>query len=311
MSSNDASAANSLRVIVGPTAAGKSALAVRLAERYGASIINADSRQIYRGFDVGTGKPSADERSRAPHFGLDVAGATERWSAMRFAESAAEWIREIQDTGRTPLVAGGTGFWISALIAPLAPVPDLDPERRDALDAELALRSREELRAWCASLDPEIARRGPAQWRRAIQVALLTGRRLTDWHRADPTTPPRSVRYLLVDPGPALDARIAARVDAMLTAGWMDEVRALAAAVPHTAIAWKACGYERLRAAVESGFTDTEAPTDVIRETRQYARRQRTWFRRQLKHGPVTRLDPLLAGAWQRACAWWEGEDDA
>ena len=302
-------AANSLRVVVGPTAAGKSALALTLAASYHGAIVGADSRQIYRGFDIGTAKPAACVREQVPHYGLDVAAPTERWSAARFAIAAAEWIRRAESERLIPVVVGGTGFWVSALVAPLAPVPALDPARRDALDAELSTRTDAELRAWCAALDPAIDAKGPAQWRRAIQVALLTGRRLSDWHRESPAVAPRRVRYLLVDPGPALDERIVRRVDEMFEAGWLDEVGALSKSVPHAAIAWKACGYERLREALESGAPLAQVREDVITETRQYARRQRTWFRRQLKHGPVTPLDPGLEDATQRARAWWEGGD--
>lgn len=311
MSSNDASGASSLRVIVGPTAAGKTALALALAAERNAAIISADSRLVYRGFDIGTAKPSPDERARAPHYGIDVAAPSERWSAARFAAAAAEWIAAAVRDGKTPVVVGGTGFWVSALVAPLAPVPSLDPDRRAVLEASLAALTNAELRAWCAALDPVVAARGPAQWRRAIEVAVLTGRRLSEWHGDAPASDVRAVRYLVVDPGTALDARIVARVHAMFAAGWAGEVRALAETVPAGAVAWKACGYELLRHAIASGEPDATVMTNVARETRQYARRQRTWFRRQLLHGPVTRLDPQAPDAWARALAWWDGDDDA
>jgi tRNA dimethylallyltransferase len=311
MSSNDASAANRLRVIVGPTAAGKTALALALAAERGAAIISADSRQIYRGFDIGTAKPSPAERHRVLHCGIDVAAPTERWSAARFASAGGEWVDAVHAKGETPVVVGGTGFWISALVAPLAPVPDLDPDRRVVVEQEMAAMSNDELRAWCAALDPVVATRGPAQWRRAIEVALLTGRRLSDWHGDTPASAPRAVRYLLVDPGDAIETHIVTRVAAMFDAGWVDEVRALVEAVPKDAVAWKACGYELLRDAIVSGGPHDQLAADVARETRQYARRQRTWFRRQLLHGPVTRLDPQAPNARARAFAWWDGDDDA
>jgi tRNA dimethylallyltransferase len=323
MSSNVALAGSSLRVIVGPTAAGKSALALALAERFGATIISADSRQIYTGFDIGTAKPSLRELARVPHEGIDVALPSERWSAARYADAAATWIDTATALGRVPVVAGGTGFWIGALVAPLAPMPELDAARRADLDVVLRGMSGEALKAWCARLDPAIAVRGHAQWRRAIEMALLSGRRLSEWQRAAPEHNPRAVRYLLVDPGTSLDARISARVDAMFAAGWIDEVRALSAVVAPEAVAWKACGYERVRASLTleaSGGSGVSVKDDapalglaamadaVRRETRQYARRQRTWFRRQLLHGPVTPLDPGAPDAWAQACAWWERE---
>lgn len=311
MSSSDASAANKLRVIVGPTAAGKSAIALALAAERGAAIISADSRQIYCGFDIGTAKPSPEECARITHFGIDVAEPTERWSAAQFASAGARWIDATRQMDETPVVVGGTGFWISALVAPLAAVPALDPHRRLVIEEEMAALSNDELRAWCAALDPVVASRGPAQWRRAIEVALLTGRRLSDWHGDTPASPPRAVRYLLVDPGDALEAHIVARVAAMFDAGWVDEVRELVTHVPGNAVAWKACGYELLRDAIAGGGPDDQTAASIARETRQYARRQRTWFRRQLLHGPVTRLDPQAPNARARAFAWWDGDDDA
>jgi tRNA dimethylallyltransferase len=309
MSLSDASDEGSLRVIAGPTGAGKSAMAMLLASEFGGGIISADSRQVYRGFDIGTGTPTLEERERVPHWGISVADPAERWSAARFAAAADSWIADCTARCLVPVVVGGTGLWIAALVKPLAPVPELDPDARAALEAELAARSHEELKRWCAQLDPGLVRLGPVQWRRAIEVALLTGRRLSDWQRdASAQSPPRPVRYLVLDPGAALDGRIAARVDAMFAAGWVAEVRRLMSAVPPGASAWRACGYVRLRDAVASGLDPASVRDAIVRETRQYARRQRTWLRRQLAHGPVTRLDPLEAGAVDRARAWWNGD---
>src|SRR5690606_7335606 len=139
MSLSDDSAGSDevLRVICGPTAAGKSAIALRLAMRFGAAIVSADSRQLHRGFDVGTAKPSPEEQAAVPHFGLDVACPSERWSAARWAREADSWIRGAKAGGRTPLVVGGTGFYMAALARPLDSAPELDPERRAALGAIL------------------------------------------------------------------------------------------------------------------------------------------------------------------------------
>lgn len=306
---SDASAAEPLRIIVGPTAAGKSALAMSLAQRFGGTIISADSRQIYRGFDIGTGKPTRAERDAVPHEGIDVAAPRERWSAAMFAAAANRWIARTIATKRTPVIVGGTGFWIRALVAPLAPVPDLDPARRERIRAYMETLSREQLHAFCLALDPPIAQLGPAQWRRAIEVALLTGRRLSDWHAATPHAASLAPRFLLVDPGPPLRDMIATRVDAMLASGWADEVRSLRTTVPRDAIAWKACGYERIRDAVRDGVPVASVRDDIVAETRRYARRQRTWFRSQLTHGPVTTLDPLAPDALEQAARWWTGDD--
>jgi tRNA dimethylallyltransferase len=310
MNSSDDSGASGdpLRIIVGATGVGKSGVALTLAQEFGASIISADSRQIYRGFDIGTAKPTAADRRLVPHMGIDVADPTDRWSAARFSDAAAGWIREAERAARPAVVVGGTGFWISALVSPLASVPDLDEPARTALQSDLSDRSIDDLRRWCRELDPDIAHLGPVQLKRAIEVALLTGRRLTEWHRDQPPSSPRPVRYLLLDSGKAIEGRIAGRIDEMFARGWMEEVRTLRVTTPEDAIAWKACGYERIRDAMTRGLTAQDVRDEVVLETRQYARRQRTWFRRQLKHGPVTIIDPMQPDAASLARDWWNGD---
>lgn len=300
----------SLRVICGPTAAGKSTLALALAERVGAVIISADSRQIYRGFDIGTAKPSADERRRVPHAGIDVAEPTERYSASAWATAATTWIADTRRVGRVPLIVGGTGFYLRALFSPLFAEPVLDPARRPAMQRQLASLSTDELRRWCATIDPARARLGRAQLLRALEIALLTGRRLSDLHASAAVAAAFRARYLVVDPGPALAQRIADRVDAMLAAGWRDEVAALAADVPGDAPAWNATGYEAIRAQVEGRLDPSAARERVIIETRQYAKRQRTWFRHQLPSSGVTRVDPAHPRCLETVAEWW-GEEVA
>ncbi len=293
-------------VICGPTASGKSALAMRLADEAPVTIISADSRQLYQGFDIGTAKPTPQEQARVPHVGIDVAAPTERWSAWRWAVMARSAIREARAAGRVPVVVGGTGFYIRALVAPLASVPTLDAPRQAALSTWLDTLPHEELRRWCTVLDPERAARGPVQWRRAIEVALLTGTPLSTWHRRDAgDTAPLAVHYLVVDPGPSLAHRIEARVHAMLDAGWVLEVANLLARIPPTAPAWQSTGYDAVRAHVEGHVSLADATSRVIVDTRQYAKRQRTWFRHQLQEGAVTRLSPIDPDAIERVLAWW------
>ncbi|MGH7714327.1 MAG: tRNA (adenosine(37)-N6)-dimethylallyltransferase MiaA [Gemmatimonadaceae bacterium] len=295
-----------LRIIVGPTAAGKSALALALAHSVGATIISADSRQIYRGFDIGTAKPSPNEQQQVPHVGIDVVASHERYSAAQFAALARTAIDEGTRQGREVVVVGGTGFYIRALVDPLFPEPELDPARRDELALYLGTLSTETLRAWCVAIDPPRAALGRAQLLRAIEVGLLTGRRLSELFRAPSDARRITPRYLLVDPGAALHDAIERRVDDMLRRGWVDEVRRLAASAPATAPAWKATGYATLRRYVE-GRQDSDlamARADVITATRQYAKRQRTWFRHQL-HGDMQTLDPNDSTAFDRALAWW------
>jgi len=299
----------SLRVICGPTAGGKSAFVLALAESIPLAVISADSRQVYRGFDIGTAKPTPGERARVPHYGIDVAAPTERYSAAAWAEGAAAWIAEARAMGRSPAIVGGTGFYIRALASPLFREPPLDPMRRAELAAELAPLDLAELRRRVARVDPPRARLGRAQLLRALEVATLTGRPLSEWHAERAGAAPRAARYLVIDPGPPLAARIAARVQRMLAAGWEHEVERLAAAVPAEAPAWNATGYATVRDLVRGKIGRATAVEKVTIATRQYAKRQRTWFRHQLAGARVTRLDPEREDALERARAWWEGDD--
>lgn len=304
------------RCLVGPTAAGKSALALQLAERRGLAIVSADSRQVYQEFDIGTAKPSRDEQRRVPHYGLDVVPPTERYSAHRWAASAQRWLDEAERRGTPPIIVGGTGLYVRALVEPLDPVPELDPDRRAVLGAWLQALSADELARWCGVLDPARASLGRTQHLRAVETALLAGQRLSGaFGGRDATThhPPVDVRYLVVDPGPVLAGRIEQRVYAMLEAGFREEVDRLRRGVPADAPAWKASGYGVLRASREGLVTESEAIERVTIETRQYAKRQRTWFRHQLPATQVTRIDPGHPDALQQALDWWDasGQEEA
>ncbi|WP_396213142.1 tRNA (adenosine(37)-N6)-dimethylallyltransferase MiaA [Gemmatimonas sp.] len=291
--------------IVGATAAGKSALAMQLAEARGLSIVSADSRQVYRGFDIGTAKPSHEDRRCVPHYGLDVVDPEERYSAHRWALEATRWCDEARSADRSPLVVGGTGLYVRALVQPLDAVPELDADRRAALEPWLASQSLHELQRWCARLDPVRAHLGRTQLQRAIETALLDGTRLGD-HLARPQTTARPVRYLVVDPGPALALRIADRVQAMLAAGFVEEIERLRTHIPADAPAWNASGYGVLRQYVEGTLPRSAAIERVIIETRQYAKRQRTWFRHQLPTEAVTLVNPLEEDARDITLAWWD-----
>ena len=297
-------AASRVRVICGPTAAGKSAIAAALALEYGAAIISADSRQIYRGFDIGTAKPEPSERKAIEHIGIDIADPVERFSASRWATMAMEWI--VKHPAVIPLVTGGTGFYIRALFDPLFVAPEIDEHRRRELEDFLNPLSLVELRRWCGAIDPERAHLGRRQLVRAIEVAVLTGNRISTLHSTSRTSTTLVPAYLLVDPGSSLAARIEARVDRMIDAGWLGEVRALDASVPENAPAWKASGYGVMRS-VARGEVDLSAARErIIIETRQYAKRQRTWFRHQLGDAHVTRLDPDEPDAQSLAQRWWK-----
>ena len=240
-----------------------------------------------------------------PHEGIDVADADERWSAVRWAEQAAASITAAISRRQPVLVVGGTGLWLRALLQPLAAVPAMDPERRLALQSTLADLDTPTLRRWVETLDPLRAAFGRAQLLRAAEVALLTGTRLSDHHAAGAVRPRRAARWVIVDPADELQARLAVRLDLMLAAGWADEVRALAAAVPADAPAWNSCGYREIRDWVEGRVSEAAARHAILIGTRQYAKRQRTWFRSQLvNESHVLRLDPRTVDALERADRW-------
>jgi tRNA dimethylallyltransferase len=293
-------------VIVGPTAAGKSALAMHVAEATGALLISADSRQVYRGFDIGTAKPSPDDQRRVAHEGLDVADATDRWHAARWAEAARGWISRARAAGRPVLIVGGTGLWVRALAEPLFNEPSLDPDARAALAAELAPLETEVLRERVRALDPARAHLGRAQLLRAIEVATLSGVPQSVLMAEPPAAPAVPLQYLVVDPGPVLRDRIATRTAAMLQTGWVDEVRALRDRVPPDAPAWHATGYDLVAEVVAGTRTIDAAREAIVIATRQYAKRQRTWNRHQLPADRVHLLSPDQSDARARALAWFQ-----
>jgi tRNA dimethylallyltransferase len=237
--------------------------------------------------------------------GVDVADPSERWSAARFATDASAAIART-GAART-LVVGGTGFYLRALTAPLDAAPALDAARRGELATELSHVPTGELRRWVRALDAPRARLGRAQLLRATEVALLTGRRLSDVHRGGARAIGFRARWLLVDPGAALRGQIEGRLDAMLAGAWQDEVRALDRTVDPGAPAWQACGYESVRQLVRGALEPTPVREAILIATRQYAKRQRTWFRHQLRDERVTRVDPHDPSCNEIVEQWWSG----
>jgi tRNA dimethylallyltransferase len=299
-----------LRVICGPTAAGKSAIALALCETYNAAIVSADSRQVYCGFDIGTAKPTRDECARVTHYGIDVVEPEDRYSAARWAADADEWIECAAEIEKDAVIVGGTGLYIRALVEPLFSAPEQDPAQREKLESELGERSVDELRRWCEELDPARAHLGRTQLLRAIETALLSGSRISDLHSrhksAQAETEAVTAAYLVVDAESGLASRIENRVDKMIETGWADEVRELMRTVSPDAPAWKASGYATMRSHVEGALDLSSATERVIIETRQYAKRQRTWFRHQLPAAAVTRVNPDDTHALTVAREWWE-----
>lgn len=300
-----------MRIICGPTAAGKSAIALELAETFGAAIVSADSRAIYCGFDIGTAKPTREECARVTHYGIDVAEPDERFSAARWAVEAEEWIESAGEIEKEPVIVGGTGLYIKALVEPLFSAPKLDSVRRSELEREVESKSIAELRRWCTELDPTRAHLGRTQLVRAIETAVLGGKRISDLHslhnaEREASRPTASATYLVVDPGGSLSARIEERVERMLENGWIHEVEGLARKIPPEAPAWKASGYSVMREHVEGNLDLSSAKERVIIETRQYAKRQRTWLRHQLPPAAVTHVNPEDSQARAVAREWWE-----
>jgi tRNA dimethylallyltransferase len=284
---------------------------MELARTYGAAIVSADSRQIYRGFDIGTAKPTQDDRASVRHFGIDIADPAERYSAARWASDAREWMAAARQRRMQALLVGGTGLYLKALVSPLFPAPPLDAGRRAKLERELESLSLEELRRWCRELDPARAHHGRTQLTRAIETVLLAGSRVSDLHaahnsRAQVKKDVLAASYLVVDPGTVLASRIEARVDSMIESGWPEEILGLSRITSSDAPAWKASGYGAMRSHVQGALDLSSARERVIIETRQYAKRQRTWFRHQLPAAAVTHVNPDDSRALTIARDWWE-----
>ncbi len=274
--------------IVGPTAAGKSALALELAAALGGEIVNGDALQVYRGFDIGTAKPGAEERARVRHHLIDLLEPHERYSAGEFARRARTAIAEILARGRMPIVVGGSGLYFRALFQGLSPVPPGDPAVREALRCRLEQEGLEPLQKELASLDPATATRlaGTDTQRtlRALEVALTSGRPLSSWITQQPfgEQPFSALRIGLTVPRAILYDRIEGRVYSMMESGWLQEVRSLiASGLSPELPAFQAIGYRQLSRHLLEGWSLDLALDEIVRATRRFAKRQGTWFRKE------------------------------
>jgi tRNA dimethylallyltransferase len=276
-----------LLVIVGPTGVGKTATAVRLAARIPMEAVNADSRQVYRGMDIGTGKPTAEECRALRHHLLDVVRPDEPYHAQRFRTEALAAIADIRARGRLPVVVGGTGLYVRALLKGLHAAPPADPALREALEALAAAAGTPALHARLRDADAAAAARLHPNDRvrliRALEIAQQREpseqARSTDWATAAP--PFKLLMVGLRQARAALDGRLADRVRAMVAGGMMDEVRRLREAGYGTTLpAMGGIGYRQLAAVLEGALAEAEAIRLMIRDTRRYAKRQMTWFAR-------------------------------
>jgi tRNA dimethylallyltransferase len=280
-------------LIAGPTASGKSAHALQLAERTGGEIVNADSMQIYAGLRVLTAGPSPEETARAPHHLFEVADAADGWSVGRWLQAATQAIAGIEARGNPVIVVGGTGLYFRALTHGLADVPPVPETQREISGLLYAARGEAEFREILRPLDPEAESRIEAGDRqrlvRAHAVAVATGKSLTSWQTdTKPVLKPGTWQGRILDPPRAeLYARCDARLSVMVEQGALDEVRAMAARGLDASLpALKAVGYREFAAHLRGETTLQQALDAARQETRRYAKRQLTWFRNQTPDWP-------------------------
>ncbi len=288
--------------IVGATATGKSRLALELAERLGAEIVSADALQAYRGLDIGTAKPSAADRARAPHHLLDILEPTETYSAGEFARRARRAIREIEARGRPAIVAGGSGLYLRALFSGISALPRIDPGVRRELRRRHRAEGLETLRRELAAADPAIeSRLAPGDTQRvlrALEVVRGTGTPLSEWLEKSPRGEPgvEALTIGLTVPRAILYDRAAVRVGRMIEAGWVQEVaQLLGRGVDPAAPAFQAIGYRQIARHVMGKGSLEEALHETVRATRRYAKRQETWFSKEPGVHWIQARDPDVA----------------
>jgi len=277
-------------LIAGPTASGKSALALALADEFGGTIINADSMQVYRDLRIITARPMAADEARIAHLLYGHVDAAENYSVGRWCVDAAAALAEVERSGRVPILVGGTGLYFKALTQGLAAVPPIPPTVRASVRERLAAEGVAALHAELAARDPATAQRlmptDRSRITRALEVVLATGRSLTDWHREGmrpALAPDLAVRLFLEVERAELHRRIDARFDAMLASGALDEVRALdRRGLDPTLPAMKAHGVPWLICHLRGEIALEAAAEQAKRDTRRYTKRQATWFRHQL-----------------------------
>jgi tRNA dimethylallyltransferase len=279
-----------LLAVLGPTAVGKSALALELAERADAEILSLDSMLVYRGLDVGTAKPTAAERARVPHHLLDLVDPPERFDVLRYLDDARRAVADVLARGRRPLFVGGTAFYYRALVHGLFEGPPVDPELRARFEARADAEGLAALHDELRRVDPDSAARIHPNDRkrvvRALEVFEQVGEPLSarqrEWGWGDDRPPPGRARRVVALRRPAeeLEERIRARTEEMLAAGWIDEVRAVQGGPGFGPTSIQALGYREVLAHLAGELDQDELRERIALRTRQFARRQRTWLRR-------------------------------
>jgi tRNA dimethylallyltransferase len=275
-----------LIVIAGPTGAGKSDLAVRLAEAIGGELVNYDSVQIYRGFDIGSAKPSPETRQRVPHHLFDIVDAEEEFNAADYARVARGVCAGIAERGKRPILVGGTHFYLRALLSGLPEMPGRDEALRARLNrlAETP-RGRERLHRWLSAIDPESGRKiAPAdrhRVERGLEVWLTSGRPISSWERpiSDPRSELPAIKIALTLERARLLERLDLRTGEMYRRGLVDETRGLLRRHPPTARPFGTIGYKEAAGVIDGSLTTAGAIAETRRRTRAYSKRQMTWLR--------------------------------
>ncbi len=292
-------------VICGATATGKSDIAIEVAQEIGAEVINADSMQLYRGMDIGTAKLTVEERKGIPHHLLDILDVSEDSTVAWYQEQARAAITEIHSRGKDAVIVGGTGLYIKAILDDLN-FPDTDPEVRAKLEAELAEFGAAALFTRLEELDPAAAlaidRANTRRVIRALEVIEITGLPFTaNLPREDSSRYPDALQFGLVMDREHLRERIDQRVDRMWDAGFVDEVdRLIIQGIGNGSTAQRALGYAQIIAMRSGTMTEEEAKEDTKRASRQYARRQETWFSRDARIQWVAQHQPRLETILQK-----------
>lgn len=304
-----------LLVITGPTASGKTFAAVELASRLGGELVGADSVQVYRGFDIGSSKPTAQELAGVPHHLLDVCEPTEELDAAGFARLADRAIADVRARGKLPIVVGGSGLWLRALLRGLVQLPAVDPALRATLHQEAVALGTPALHARLCEVDPlaaaQIHENDQVRIVRALEVYAQTGQPLGALRAQHALGAPRyqALRVILDWPHELLNARIQQRTRAMFEAGFVDEVRGLLARHGRTPRALSAVGYREVVAHLCDDVPLDTTEQAVERSTRIYARRQRTWLKNEPGDVWTVALDELLGEAGRTRLATFLDQD--